>query len=110
MAHMEQEITVKQRGWKVETRDAGTCFVPGDVVSAEDFYAIGVPICRVDSGDVFELLKKRLQDYVEGADFEEIEVVEGYFGRWSAPGYLDASEWTYGKTLREIKDALVEWK
>lgn len=32
-------------------------------------------------------------DYVEFGEPEEIELVEGYFARLSAPGYLDSTEW-----------------
>lgn len=106
MAHMRPEITVKQRGWRVETRDAGTCYVPSDVVDVPEVIRNNRPLQRADDPDLFELLVKRLRDYVPGFDCEEIEAVEGYFGRYSAPGYLDAEEWNFDKTLRGIREAL----
>ena len=49
MAHFENEITKKMRGWSVETTDAGTCFVPGYVVSVPDWLVTGVQILPEDS-------------------------------------------------------------
>lgn len=107
---MEKDITAKQRGWRVETRDAGTCYVPGDVQNVPDYMRPGVAM-QVDGNgmvEVFDAVRNKLAPYVPGTEIFEIEVVEGYFGRWSAPGYLDCTEWQYDKTLRGIRDALSE--
>ncbi len=36
---------------------------------------------------------RHLQDFLEGDRIAGVERVEGYFGRLSAPGYLDCTEW-----------------
>ena len=70
----EYEHATKARPWyRVETT-AGIFIVPGDLV--------GVNPSLED-----------LADYVEGAP-QSFEPVSGYFARLSAPGYLDATEWS----------------
>ena len=106
MDFMQQQITNKQRGWLVETGYCGTFAVPGDVV--------GVPSClrtdfAIDDWPTRNLLADRLADYVEGsvdASTDSITVVHGYFARMSAPGYMDCTEWTFHKTVREARDHL----
>lgn len=106
---MQRDITEKMRGWQVETRDAGTCFVPEHVVAVPDYLKTGVEIMSADDPDVFELFTARVRDYVEGRDILSVEVCEGYFARWSAPGYLDCTEWGCHKTLRDARAALREY-
>lgn len=103
---MQPEITVKQLGWQVETRDAGTCFVPGDVAPIPEWLKPGVQIDQ-DTGP-FQLLLDHVSDYCEGTRIESIEVCQGYFARLSAPGYLDCTEWCCYSTIREARDALKE--
>lgn len=121
MAHMEKQITIKQRGWQIETRDAGTCYVPGDVEPVPMIFAKGVPVFEHNGGCVdpgvrsdytdpalFALLKQRLSCYITGFDVLRIEVVEGYFYRFSAPGYLDCTDWDFSTTIRDAREALKE--
>lgn len=113
MSHMRKEITEKMRGWQVETRDAGTCFVPEHVAAVPDYLKTGVEIRIDDAGADLAAheLAARLKHYVEGRDFISLEVCEGYFARLSAPGpgYLDCTEWGCYKTLREARAALREY-
>ena len=109
---LQPEITEKQSGWQVETRDAGTCYLPGDVVSVPDWLVIGKPI-DADAGtktetDLFANLVRELGDYVEGRRIESIEVCRGYFARLSASGYLDCTDWCCYSTMREARAALKE--
>lgn len=86
MSFMQQEVTGPQSGWRVETT-AGTWYVPGDVESDRD----------------------SLDDYVEGKiqdPDEDVTAVFGYFGRMSAPGYLDCTDWTFGETEEEVRNEL----
>ena len=111
MAFMQPEITVKMRGWSVETRDAGTCFVPGDVCSVPAWLMTGVPVDNSSDrlySALFEALKAELADYIEGHTIESIEVCHGYFARMQAPGYLDCTEWCCYSTVREARRALRE--
>jgi hypothetical protein len=48
-----------------------------------------------------------LQDYCEG-EVESYKVVEGWFARYSAPGYLDCTEWV-GPCCTE-EEAIAEGK
>ena len=109
---MQPEITVKQSGWQVETRDAGTCYLPGDIVSVPDWLAIGRPIdasmeTKTET-DLFANLVRELGNYVGGRRIESIGVCRGYFARLSAPGYLDCTEWCCYSTVREARAALKE--
>lgn len=108
MSHMEREVTVKQRGWRVEVNHE-TWYVPGDVVPVPGFIKPGVPM-PVDENEagVPDVLAKRLRDYVGPGEITEVEVVDGYFGRWSAPGYLDCTDWQFDTTYRGIRSALSE--
>lgn len=105
MAHMQHDITEKQYGWCVETKDAGTCFVPGDVTPVPDWLAKGVVIKLSDN--VFDYLRPMIEDYVEGHNIESIEaILPHYFARLSAPGYMDCTEWCAFATLKEARDYL----
>lgn len=76
MAFMEPEYehATKAHPWyRVETTHR-TELVPGDLVGNEPTLA-------------------DFRDYVEGAP-QSFEPVSGYFARLSAPGYLDATEWS----------------
>ena len=108
MSHMQPDIRVKQLGWMVETRDAGTCYVPGDVVSVPDYLKTGVPIPANSAADeaVFNAFREVLKDFVDGNKIDEIEVVRMYFARLSAPGYLDCTEWCGFTTLKEAREYL----
>ena len=90
-------------GWQVETRDAGTCFIPGEVVPVPDWLKPGIEINALDSA-VFLALRVLVMDYVPGFNIESISAIEDcYFARLSAPGYLDCTEWGAFKTLREAR-------
>jgi hypothetical protein len=118
MSFMEKQITERMRGWRVESKN-GTDFVPGDVVSVPLFIAKNVPIPAPEHGPkplvswghrhdtaIFYALAERLRPYTDGDTVIEIEVIEGYFGRFSAPGYLDCTAWVYGATKRELNEHL----
>lgn len=106
MSHMQPQITEKMRGWMIETTDAGTCYVPGDVVFVPEYLAEGVSLSFEDSYGLFSTLCAGLADYVEGRKFESIEVVNMRFARLSAPGYLDCTEWCGFNTLKEAREYL----
>lgn len=104
MAHMQNEITGKQFGWSLETKQGGF-HVPGDVHPVPEYLAAGK---QIDAGDVvFDALAEMLQQYCEG-EIQAIEVVCGYFARLSAPGYLDCTDWTCystkGEAVRALRD------
>lgn len=88
MSHMQLHIQGPQFGWRVETKQ-GTEYLPDDVFSVPCCMRKGTPAWVDDSS-----IKRDLRDYVE-ADIESVEAVHGYFGRYSAPGYLDCTSWSF---------------
>lgn len=103
MSFMEPEITLRDHHWRVETT-AGTWFVPGKAVTVPEWIKPNTPI----SGPWIGAFETTLQEYVEPSwdRVTEIEVVVGYCGRLSAPGYLDATEWVFARSMRDIREQL----
>lgn len=92
-AFLQRQILEKQRGYAVETRN-GTWFLPEEHIGKWD------PV-RVSARDYFG-------DYVDGGpeSISGVEQVFGYFGRYSAPGFLDATDWTFYTSRRALERAL----
>jgi hypothetical protein len=87
MGHMQAEW-YETDYWRVETT-AGTWIIPQDVESDPN----------------------NLAAYVEGeiADPEQDVYAEhGWIGRLSAPGYLDATDWSAAETEQDLKEQLAE--
>lgn len=76
--------------WEVETT-AGTWFVPYDCV------AVSNPGVSLEG----------FRDYVEGEP-QSAARITGYGARLSAPGYMDATEWTVFKTRKAAEEYLIE--
>lgn len=91
---MRSEVTSKQPGFRVDTSES-THYVPCDVAGQ----------LTTDDGDSLgaELLA-HVRPYVSGVVYE-VERVVGFFGRFSAPGYLDATDWDFSTS----RDELVAW-
>ncbi len=81
---MEPEV-FKSDGWEIET-SRGTYFLPSEVEPTpehpEDF-----------------------EQYVDGKP-TSFKKISGWFGRMSAPGYLDSTDWTFGKSQMEVEEEL----
>jgi hypothetical protein len=88
MAFMSYDITTKQAWWKVE--DNGTTFYPCEYFS---------------KAEVAKMHDLNLDDE---DDAEQIDQIQGYGARLSAPGYLDCTEWGVYDTKAEAKAALDE--
>lgn len=97
MSFMNLYIYGPQYGWKVETTH-GTEYLPDDVVCIpEELIAADCTISeRMHGADSehFEHLAYMLREYCEGT-IESIEVVHGFFGRYSADGYMDCTDWNF---------------
>lgn len=109
MEHMVKQITNKQIGWAVDTQ-CGTFFVPGHVQPVPAWLRTDEEIHDND-WEVFKIVCDLVRDYVP-VDMNMviyIEAVRGYFGRWSAPGYTDATEWVYGSTKRDVAQQLNQY-
>lgn len=85
MAFMEPQVTRKMRWLQVNTRNEGIVNYP-----ASDFTAEFV----ADMHDV---------------ESNEVETVEGYGARMSAPGYLDCTEWAVFDSADEAEAYLREY-
>ena len=99
MAFMGPEI-IEDVFVTVETRD-GTWNFPADCIGS-------LAACDIGPDDArFEELSAACADYVEGRrPFERIEVRSGFGARFSAPGYLDCSEWSVHPTLADAIEEL----
>lgn len=106
MAFMQPNVTAKGLHWRIDTAH-GTFYVPNDVYAVWEWIKPG-HVVGIDNAP--ELLVRDLQLYVEPhpTAWNSIEVVTGYCGRLSAPGYLDATDWSFASTLRGIREQLRE--
>ena len=88
MAFMVPQYT-RDTFFVVDT-DAGTEVVPADLVG--------------DNPD-----PEDFEDYIHGTEVFDYEAEKGWYARLSAPGYLDATDWTGPfETLEDAKDYIEE--
>lgn len=95
MGFMEREITHKQAWYSVDGH-MGTEYVPADLVGD-----ITIP----EDGTIPEALA----EYCQNREAWSIERIEGFGARMSAPGYMDATEWTVFPTEAEAEAYLTEY-
>ena len=106
MSFMQEEISIKQDGWQIETQDNGTCFLPCDVQSVPDWLARGVTVDQNDAL-IFDALVSLISDYIPAHHIQSIEAIKPrYFARMSAPGYLDCADWCAFNTIKEAREHL----
>lgn len=79
---MEPEI--EQGWWYIVETNNGTEYIPTDVMSEEEI----------------------IKEY--GVDPEDIEEMEGWGARLSAPGYMDATDWVVFDTEEEAMEYLLD--
>lgn len=99
---MEPQV-FEATGLRVDTA-AGTYYIPELEVELPK----GEGTVVKDPGEI-ELLWPQIQDYVEvfsPKDVYEVEEVHGWFGRYSAPGYLDATDYVFADTEEECRAEL----
>jgi hypothetical protein len=77
----------------------GTECIPADVVDYQPS----------EEDQDSEEIPDELRDYVEGNEMYSIERKHGWVGRMQAPGYLDATDWSWGDTEEEVMDQLREY-
>jgi hypothetical protein len=107
MSFMELEFTQKERVFEVDTSQ-GIWYVPADCVRPPDCLATGVGITDEDE-PIFGALVMALRDYLpvsNPADVYEIRVRFGYLGRYQAPGYMDATDWSFGTNFKQLEREL----
>lgn len=108
MPFMQPEI-VLGRHWRVETQD-GTWFVPNAVAGEPPLWFADKRELVFDGepAGLRDVFAELLQDYVEpdAARWLSLSIVVGYCGRLQAPGHLDATEWSFARSRREIEREL----
>lgn len=102
MAFMQREIIPACGALEVET-EGGTFYIPAEYATLRDgeyHDESGQPLREGEFA----------HNAPEGIFCSRILAVralsKGYLGRLSAPGYLDCTDWEYGRTLKEVNAAL----
>jgi hypothetical protein len=104
MGHM-QLFSNHFTAYVVET-NTGSEVVPADAVTLD--YKVGEERFRSDGDPDVLVALALLQPYCEGEP-QSFEVVEGWWARFSAPGFSDATEWcgpfpTEAEAIQACKD------
>jgi hypothetical protein len=85
MSFMQKQVTEKVDWYQLDTVREGIVSIPADVMSIEEF---------ADNYDM---------------EPEDVEVIQGYGARMSAPGYMDCTEWAVFDSLEEAEEYLEEY-
>jgi len=92
MSFMEKQI-YQGDGWIAETDNGSVVIYDSNAREVEALAAkVGE---KVQIGDVYGTL-------------EGVSYVRGYFGRFSAPGYLDSTPWEYSASRAELERLLTD--
>lgn len=109
---MQPEILAKGSHWAVECYHGETHYVPADVVPVPEQFKPGAAFAPGNSraeDEVFLILAAQLRDYLP-AEAERIEVTPpGYLGRYSAPGYMDCTDWSFDTNLSSLRRTLRDY-
>ncbi len=93
--------------WYVVDGDHGTDYIPEEVCGSIDgLESNGASID--DDSEHFAAAVKQLRDYIENGAVYEIEARAMWGARYTAPGYMDCTEWTMGETEEEAVKELKE--
>lgn len=96
MSFMQIEVLPRQAGACVDTLH-GIFYVPSQVYGPIQLVAPPRIACQT------------LRDYVPHAFCAgDVEPVTGYFGRYSAPGYLDCTDWSFNVSREKLYAELAE--
>jgi hypothetical protein len=100
MAFMQPQVVGPQKWWRFDTA-AGVQEFPGELLKQP----AGDPL---NDKDFLEAALQYLEHTFKVEEITEVEVVEGYGARMSAPGYMDCTEWSVFDTEEEAREYLVE--
>jgi hypothetical protein len=92
MAHMQREI-LKSDGYEIETDRGCSYFIPSEVLAGDP------------AGADLATIAQYQPENVDGRPIRT-RIVRGYFGRWTAPGYLDCTDWEFATSKRELLKSL----
>lgn len=90
MSHMVKQVH-KGDGWIIETSDGSVVVV--------DYDAPAIDRLRTQIGE-----RVWIEDIC--GTLESVTYVRGWFGRYSAPGYLDCTSWEYDTNRRRLERTL----
>jgi hypothetical protein len=97
MSFMQPEIVFGS--WIEVDGPCGTEFIDADLVGqVEEYHGTGTAIT----------ISEPLATYCENTIATEIKLVRGYGARFSAPGYLDRTEWAVFQSQAEAEEYLAE--
>ena len=100
---MQHQVTGKQTWLRVETT-IGTEFVPADLVGfVRNSEQVSQPLTELERAKYEGMIRP----YTEGT-IQSWEHITGFGARLSAPGYLDATDWTVHDTAEEAEAYLEE--
>jgi len=89
---MQPDIYEDEEFWYVETAHSGCFIVP-------------LFVCQ-DEKSVWDYCPEYCYPNEELGD---IEKCTGCVGRFSAPGYMDCTDWMWAETLDELLDTMIDW-
>lgn len=99
MAHMEPQITHRQQWIEVETSDGITWIEHSLVGYVRDSEQQTHQLTDKER----ETIISKLSQYCDGT-VQQWKTIFGYGARFSAPGYLDCTEWTVFETLQAAEE------
>ena len=112
MSLMRPEVTGWQE-WVAVENSEGTSYIPGELVSLPGWFPLGMEVDAesvemlphvADPHSAWDEVLSAVRDYA-GRNVYRVEITHGYGVRSSAPGYLDATEWSVYETAEEANQA-----
>lgn len=74
-----------------------------DMIPADVCGEIPMPVDPSDpTRDESKAVLAVARDYMKNEEVWGIELQTGFFGRYSAPGYIDATDWTWGVSAEDV--------
>lgn len=101
-AFMQPEIYY--HGYYEVYTTSGHEIIPADVANVPEFHGV----IDEDDGDIFWDVAVALHEYTQG-EIRTVERKKGWLARTSAPGYMDATEWSGFDDLEEAAEYLIEY-
>lgn len=108
MAFMQPQI-IKQRWLTIDGPDC-TEYIPADLVREPSLGGFGEDKRKqfVECEEYKDFIFDHAKDYCENTKFWELAFVDGFGARFSAPGYMDATDWSVFDTEAEAIKYLLD--
>lgn len=106
MAFMQPEITAKQLWYEVDG-PCGTEYVPAFLLATDHPPKPAETVENMSDIAYWNIgVWKHLEEYCKNRQYWEINLIEGYGARLSAPGYMDCTEWSVYDTAEKAQEYL----